>query len=259
MVDWSEESGWGLVVTAGDYEKAVHAIRQYRAENRHWPWRQTVFREHVLFDWGSLAWAAVMGAFYWFSITDANLRTVGLMDSVAVSHGQWWRLFTAIFLHANLGHLASNVVIGIILMGLAMGRYGTGIGLLAALLAGAGGNVTTWLIDKSHLSLGASGMVMGGLGLLAAQPLTGWRKNPVTLKVLISAVAAGIMLFVFMGTSPQSDVMAHFGGFVSGLFLGLGLAQFPRFAQNTAANILSGASFCALVILTWWLALQNAG
>lgn len=258
-VDWSEESGWGLIVSQCDYEKARHAIRQYRAENRHWPWRQKVFREHVLFDWGSLAWVGLISAFYWLSVNSANLRAAGLMDSVAVSRGQWWRLFTAIFLHANLGHLASNAGIGFILLGLGMGRYGTGIGLLAALMTGVGGNVTTWLIDKNHLSLGASGMVMGALGLLAAQPITGWRKNPVTLKVLISGVAAGIMLFVFMGLSPQSDVMAHFGGFASGLLVGIVLAQFPRLAQNTAANILSGAIFCVLVILTWWLALQTAG
>ncbi|HKI70593.1 MAG TPA: rhomboid family intramembrane serine protease, partial [Verrucomicrobiae bacterium] len=178
VVDWSEESGWGLIVAAPDREKALYSIQQFRAENRHWPWRQKVFRQQVLFDWGSLAWVGLISAFYWLSVTGANLRTAGLMDSVAVSHGQWWRLVTAIFLHADLGHLASNGGIGFILLGLAMGRYGTGVGLLAALLAGVGGNVTTWFIDKNHLSLGASGMVMGALGLLAAQSFTGWRKNP---------------------------------------------------------------------------------
>ncbi len=161
------------------------------------------------------------------------------------------------FLHADLGHLASNAGIGFVLLGLAMGRYGTGIGLLAALLAGVGGNLTTWVIDKNHLSLGASGMVMGALGLLAAQSVSSWRKNPIALKLIITGIAAGIMLFVFMGLSPQSDVMAHFGGFVSGLLLGIILAQFPLLAQNTVANILAGAIFCLLVISVWILALRS--
>ena len=55
-------------------------------------------------------------------------------------------------------------------LGFAMGRYGTGTGVLAAFLAGAGGNVAAWLASlEQHRNLGASGMVMGSLGLLAAQ------------------------------------------------------------------------------------------
>ncbi len=87
------------------------------------------------------------------------------MDGAAVAHGQWWRLFTAIWLHADLAHLATNATIGLLLLGLAMGRYGTGAGLLAAYLAGAGGNLVAGLISlQPHRSLGASGMVIGCLG-----------------------------------------------------------------------------------------------
>jgi len=55
----------------------------------------------------------------------------------------------------------ANAGFGLVLLGLAMGVYGTGVGLLAALLAGAGGNAAAWLIDPGHRSLGASGMVDG--------------------------------------------------------------------------------------------------
>jgi hypothetical protein len=59
-----------------------------------------------------------------------------------------------------------------------------------------------------------------------------------------------------LGLSPGSDVVAHLGGFVSGLVLGGILLLRSRLAQNTAANIFAGVAFCLLVILPWWLALN---
>lgn len=287
-IDFSEDAGWGLVVPAQDYEHALAVIRLYRTENLHWPWRKKISSHEFLFDWGALAWVFLISAFYWLGENGANLHDAGLMDGNAVSHGEWWRLFTAIFLHADLAHLAANASIGLVLLGLAMGAYGTGVGLLAAYLAGVGGNVTTILIFENHHSLGASGMVMGALGLLTVQsvselfpkinfrkgapasgtarsdllnepgrrPALQW-KNPRALKYIFSGMAAGVMLFVLLGLSPESDVVAHFGGFVSGLLLGSVWMPTRRLTQNSAANIFAGVAFCLLVILTWWLALSG--
>ena len=36
------------------------------------------------------------------------------------------------WLHADVGHFATNATFGLVLLGLVMGRYGTGVGLLAA-------------------------------------------------------------------------------------------------------------------------------
>src|SRR5512144_2663133 len=96
-----EGTGWGLLVASNDFERAVRTLRQYRIENRGWPWQQPVFRPGWLFDWGSLAWALLAGLFFWLG-TRSDLQSVGLMDSGAVAHGQWWRLFTAIWLHGDL-------------------------------------------------------------------------------------------------------------------------------------------------------------
>ena len=62
------------------------------------------------------------------------------------------------------------MVFGFLFVGLVMGRYGPGVGLLAVYLAGVGGNLAAWLVyGESHRGLGASGMVMGALGLLTVQ------------------------------------------------------------------------------------------
>jgi rhomboid protease GluP len=259
-IDSAEESGWGLIVPGADYERALNTLHQYRAENRHWPWRQKISPQGALFDWASLGWVLLLAFFFWIQThATSAFRSAGLMDAVAVSHGEWWRLFTAIFLHADLGHLAMNASIGLVLLGLTMGNFGTGLGLLAAYLAGVGGNIATWLIfSEGHRSLGASGMVMGCVGLLSAQAILPWRNHPQAPKYLLTGILGGTMLFVLYGLSPGSDVLAHFGGFISGLVIGSFLRLGPRLAQNTIANIFAGVTFCLLVILPWWLALNKS-
>src|SRR5512133_10929 len=151
-----DEKAWGLLVSPVDYRKAAEAVQLYQEENRHWPWRKQVLRGGLLFDWTSLLWVVVLCLFYVIAAEQPAMVGRGLMDSVAVNHGEIWRMFTAMWLHADLGHLASNATMGIVLLGLTMGRYGSGTGLLAAYLAGFGVNVAVWLFSLGHASLGAS-------------------------------------------------------------------------------------------------------
>jgi rhomboid protease GluP len=258
-IDFTEESGWGLIISEEEHERALGVLKQYRAENRHWPWRQKISPGGVLFDWGATGWVLLVALFYGIQThASADFQNAGLMDAIAVSHGEWWRLFTAIFLHADLGHFAMNATFGFLLLGLAMGNFGTGFGLLAAYLAGVGGNLATWVIySEGHRSLGASGMVMGCVGLLASQTIS-FRRTSNNFKYTVAGIAAGVMLFTLLGVSPGSDVLAHFGGCVSGFALGGLLLIFPRVSRSTGANIVAGIAFCALVILPWWLALSKS-
>ena len=254
-IDYSE-LGWALVVPYHDYERALATLRQYQIENRHWPWRQMIHQD-ILFDWASLAWVGLLILFFVLDGKGVDLKEAGMMDSVAVSHGQWWRLCTAIFLHADLGHLASNAGFGLVFLGLVMGVYGTGTGLLAAFLTGVGGNALTWIIDPAHRSLGASGMVMGCLGLLAAQSIWLWRENPKAFRLTVSSVAAGLMLFLLLGSDPKTDVLAHFGGFASGVLLGSLLSALKKQSLNQTSNLIAGATFTVLVVVSWCLALTH--
>ncbi len=259
VIERTENGGWQLAVAWQDYESALTAIRLYRLENRRWPWRKTIPKTETVFDSGSAAWVLLTLIFFWLS-ERADLRAVGMTDGTAQAHGQWWRLFTATLLHADLAHLAMNAVFGFVLIGLAMGRLGTGVGLLAAFIAGAGGNVVGWLVHRdAHHGLGASGVVMGALGLLAVQSLPRLRKNPHAIKLAIGGIVGGVMLFILLGLNPepQTDVVAHLGGFGSGLVLGAALSPFPRLAQRPMVNLLAGLLFAALVVTTWVLALAH--
>jgi rhomboid protease GluP len=261
MIEHSEEeSAWALQVSGPDYEPAVKAIQLYRAENRGWGWRREVWHSGLFFDWVSLAWVALVCVLYWLNDSRIDLRTPGVMDTAALARGQWWRLFTAIWLHADLSHLASNAMFGLILLGLTMGRYGTGVGLTAAYLAGAGGNMVAWVFSSQpHYGLGASGMVMGCLGLLAVQSVSIWRKSPRAGRQFLSGLFGGLMLFILIGVAPESDVVAHLGGFVTGLVLGALMTWFNRPLRKPAANLVGALVFVVLVLWPWWLALRHGG
>lgn len=257
-----EGDKWQLVVNSPDYSRAIHALRQYRIENRSQVWRQEFPGTGLIFDWSS---AFVVLFLLFIHAVEAsgrgNLRAVGLMDNHAVHAGQWWRMFTAVALHSDVGHLAANATTGLLLLGLAMGAVGPGFGLFASFLAGVAGNLAGYLFyPDNHRGLGASGMVMGALGLLAAQSLVLLRHGLSHRQLAIRGVASACLLLVLLGFSPERnvDVLAHVAGFVAGLGLGAILAWSPAQLLNSAPwnRVMLALSFATLLI-PWLLALRS--
>lgn len=256
-----EGGGCLLVVSGAEQGRAVQAIRQYVAENRARRWQRELPWNGLIYDWRNVAWFVLLIAlFLLVDLRAPGLREAGIMDDLAVRRGEWWRLFTATMLHADVGHLAANVATGLILVGLAMGSFGPGVGLLTAYLAGAGGNVAGLLLyPQAHRSLGASGMVMGALGLLTAQALARWSKGMDARQLAMRGGAAGMLLLVLLGLNPEArtDVIGHVGGFATGLLLGLGLSWLPaRWVQSPWIQRTATLSCLALTLFTWRLALR---
>ena len=255
------DPGWGLAVEERDYEQAQAVLRQYRVENRGWRWKQQLPGSGLVFHWGALVWVAAMAAFYyWTMAAFPHLRDAGLMDNGRVAGGEWWRLFTAITLHENLPHLAANAVTGFLLLGLAMARYGPGVGMLAAFLAGAAGNGADLLVHSdASQSLGASGMVTGALGLLSVHSFSLWRKYRAAWGLMVRGAAAGFLILVLIGFAPESDVVAHIGGFLAGAVIGLALnAVRPAVCQGGWVNVAAALALAALVTIAWRQALPGS-
>ena len=258
VVDKSDQ-GWALLVEPRDYERALANLKQYQLENRGWQWRRPMSEAGVLFHWGGLGWvAAIVAAYYWSAIRFPGLRDAGILDSEKVLHGQWWRLWTAITLHENVHHLEANATTGFILMGLAMARYGAGVALLTAFVAGAVGNVASLLAyAQPHQSLGASGMVMAALGLVTVQSFSSWRKHPFGRRLFFRGFAAGVLILVLMGFSPEADIVAHVGGFMAGAIFGCALVCAPPARlQRGPANACALLALAGLLLATWRLALR---
>jgi rhomboid protease GluP len=251
------ETGWELIVDLPEFERAKTVLGQYQIENRGWRWRRELPGTGVVFHWGASLWVLGIAAFYyWSAVRFPGLKDAGMVESRAVLKGQWWRLFTAVTLHENLPHLLSNATTGFLLLGLAMARFGPGIAMLAAFLAGVAGNYAGILIYPSdHASLGASGMVTGALGLITVQSFAPGRKTRVGAPFLPRAGAAGVLILVLIGFSPEADMVAHVGGFLAGAIFGLALGWVrPGTLQRNAANVACGLALGALVATTWLLA-----
>ncbi|MEO7298158.1 MAG: rhomboid family intramembrane serine protease [Verrucomicrobiota bacterium] len=254
----SREESWGLLVAGVDYERAVAAIAQYQKENRGWNWRQKVPGTTLIFHWGGLAPCLLFVVFFVLQQTRIPaLKSLGMVDAQKVAAGEWWRLFTAISLHGDAAHLIANVTTGFLLFGMAMARYGGGVALLASFLAGAGGNLAgIFFYHQPHRSLGASGMIMGALGLLAVEGMAAWRTSG-AIHLLRRGAAAAILVLVLMGFSEGTDIVAHVGGFIFGAIFGSVLHFTPKKIRGKLAN-----SFCVILlagatIFTWWLALKS--
>lgn len=254
------DQGWGLLVRADEYDLAIRAIQQYRRENRSWPWRQPIPWSQATFHWGSLFWCWALLGMHWLSYERLpQFRQGGEFATERVAQGEWWRAFTAILLHTDLGHLLANVTTGFLLLGLAMARYGAGPGLLAAYLAGAAGNLLgLTLAAKDYVGVGASGMVMGALGLITIPPFAGGMLR--NGRHLVRAGLAGVFLFLIFGANPASDVVAHVGGFAAGILLGIVLNIVPgERLQDKRVNGIVWGLVALLVAGTGWLALRGAG
>lgn len=247
-----DESGrWTLRIASADVTRAAAAIRQYEAENKMRPWQQPYWEGRIVFDWLALVWTLALIAIHATAESFPTIKQFGAMHGLDVSNGQWWRLVTATQLHADWGHLASNLSLGAVLLGLVMGRWGTAVGMLAALLAGVIGNAANWLLQPTQFSLGASGVVMGCIGLLALQPARADKPAMHLWRNILIGAGGAASLFMLLGLDPRSDVLAHAGGFVGGLALAGLLRVCRELSRSRRANFIATIALAALVLLAW--------
>ncbi len=253
-----DDVGWHLAVAESDYERARQTIELYKNENRGWNWKQKLPVSGLVFHWGSVFWViAILWLYFWSTSHGKVFVEQGSMNNRAVANGEWWRLFTAITLHADYSHLAANALTGLIFIGLAMARYGMGFALLASYFAGAGGNLLGFIFyDQAHRGLGASGMVMGALGLITMQPFYFSKKMKVAAQIIFRGLLAGTAMFILMGTNPGTDVLAHAGGFLFGLMFGALLHLSSEKMKDSVLDKMCALIVAGLVIFTWGLALR---
>ena len=72
-----------------------------------------------------------------------------------LNRGQWWRLITAMFLHAGIVHFITNAVAQVLICGVIEIRYGTIITALIYILSGISGNVWSSIFIPEYLGVGA--------------------------------------------------------------------------------------------------------
>ncbi len=257
-----ETGQWRLEVSPGQHAEAAACLEHYERENRAWPFRHALPWPGLAFDWTVFAWVGLISALFVLQTRpDSTVESSGICNVGLVRAGEWWRALTATTLHADIGHLAMNAVFGILLLGVAMGRFGSGLTLLVTSICGFLANLVPVLWREDRVSgLGSSGVVMAALGLLAADAAFQYWRRKQPPRLIAEGIAAGLMLFVLVGVSPTSDVATHTAGVLGGFLLGLPLASLPvTRIRRPAWNFAAGLSYCTLITWAWIRALAIPG
>ena len=144
------------------------------------------------------------------------------LPAAGVSHGEWWRLLTAAFLHYGPVHLALNMFslyfAGSILEQV-IGRWRY---LLLYLVSGIAGSAGALFHTPGSPTAGASGAIFGVLGGLLVLERRG---NIATGGQVLGLI---VLNLIFTFAVPGVSVGGHVGGLIAGALLMLAFVQFRR-------------------------------
>ena len=172
------------------------------------------------------------------SLKESALSGYGTAAALIAEEGDWWRIFTGTFLHADLRHLLFNMLIlyllgrrleqavgpallsGVYLTSLIGGSAGAVLALPAAFVVSASGVV---LLLPGAFVVGASGAVYGLMGAaFVVEYLRGgnpWRDGLGSL-IIINVVVSFLI--------PNVSVGGHLGGLAAGVLAGLAIGDTSR-------------------------------
>jgi len=143
----------------------------------------------------------------------------GIQVNFLVQSGEWWRVFSAMFLHANFMHVLFNMF-SLFLFGPELEKIaGKARFITIYLLSGIVGNMATFMLNEGgYASLGASGAIFGIFGAFGALVYYTRRTMPMLRKLILPIIVISVIM-----TFLQSNVnvYAHLGGLATGFILGL--------------------------------------
>ena len=139
--------------------------------------------------------------------------------------GEFYRILTSTFLHANISHLFNNMIMLGIAGAIVENYMGHGLYLLMYLMAGVFGNLLSMSYEITHdlswITVGASGSVMGVVGFMSVWIVI----NRKVLSKDKSMLLRLIFLFIFVVDAcffqSGANTVAHLGGFITGFVFGV--------------------------------------
>jgi membrane associated rhomboid family serine protease len=189
------------------------------------------------------------------------LIRAGALFRPAVQAGEWWRAFTAMFLHGDWVHLGLNMYVLYLL-----GRFAEDVlGPLRFFVIYVAGGLAGWVastlaLQQVGLSVGASGAIMGLLGAIIVLLIVrrgtwpeAWRRSLLWTMLVVGAlqIYAGFQL-------PIMDNAAHMGGLVGGAVAALLIAPGGLVGRSFVARALVVALAAAALVGFGWSADEMA-
>lgn len=264
-----EGGGWQVLVPNSRLEDACRELRLYVDENRNWPPFLPPVRPMAKNTLPTLCVLLLLATFHNLTNLDLTLlgrqpvdwAEIGSAHASAILRGEWWRVITALTLHADALHLMSNLAIGGFFVVYLCRDLGSGLAWTLLLASGACGNLANAYIQlPSHNSVGSSTAVFGAVGILGAISMMRYRHH--LRRRWLLPVAAALALLVLLGTEGErTDLGAHLFGFCFGSLLGVvaellvGYLGQPR----RLVNALLALASASVVVAAWISALSSQG
>jgi rhomboid protease GluP len=174
--------------------------------------------------------------------------------SIFAGH-EWFRLVTAMFLHGGLIHIGFNMMVLMDMGPMVEEVYGSARYLFLYVAMGMASFLVSAL--AGHFSVGASGAILGIVGLLIAITT---KRGGMQMKELRSRLISWVVTIFALGflmTGMRTDNWAHLGGLVAGFLLGkvfadrlpaAGKERTRAYALGWLAGLVVVASFALMVL-----------
>jgi membrane associated rhomboid family serine protease/antitoxin component YwqK of YwqJK toxin-antitoxin module len=152
--------------------------------------------------------------------------SLGLLDYGALFNpyaldDQWYRIFTHMFLHGHLLHLALNMY-GLFVVGSEVeSLVGTKKLLMVYFVSGIAAALTTLYFNLFSFGVGASGAIFGLFGFMLIVSIFISRKEKQSLAPILINFLVFVGINLLMAKAMHADNAAHFGGLLAGMLIGL--------------------------------------
>lgn len=213
----------GLLEKFLDEISAVPAMEQENAYGPAHGGNAESVKEQIHLSWGNILLVAVnVLLFIICTFTGELVYNIGVFSVMdLIQKGEWYRMISSMFLHVDIGHLVSNMLVLYYLGNAVEKKMGHLPYLILYFVSGLVGNVFSAgyeLLTGFYVSsIGASGAVFGVEGALLMLALLHRGK---LVEATTGRIAFSIAFSLYCGfTSRNVDNAAHIGGLLMGFLM----------------------------------------
>ena len=178
------------------------------------------------------------------STNNITLLKFGANLDVLVKNGEYYRLFTSIFLHIGIMHLLCNMYSLYIIGREVETLFGKVKYIIIFILSGIFGSILSIAFSHNVISAGASGAIFGLLGALL---YFGMHYRTYLGEALVRSIIPILIINLIIGfLSPGIDMAAHIGGFVGGILVSM-MVGIPD--KSKTKDIINGTILTIIYLL----------